>query len=327
MNDHENDADDRIGTLLRATGRRPPVPSERTERVRGSVHSAWKAEVKRRSRRRRLRFGVALAAAAAIFATIGIALRSRSVPVPEATIAARVEVATGTSGLRPGDAVSGGTTVATPLEGGVAVRMTSGHSVRLDAETRVHFATTGAIALERGAVYIDSIGANDGDTLEVITRFGTVRDVGTQFEVRLRDDTILVRVREGSVDLERADGFLRVVAGSELRVGREGRVSRGTLDRAGPGWAWVDTLTPMIEIDGLPLQVFLEWAARERGLRLELSSTDVTRTSSETRLSGSVTGMSVDEALDSVLPACGLRHRIEDQSLIVESTNDAEGTG
>ena len=74
-----------------------------------------------------------------------------------------------------------------------------------------------------GTMYFDSgaaTGAATGaGTLEVVTSHGLVREIGTQFEVMSTSAALRVRVREGSVEIEReqqASG-LTGAAGEQLR--------------------------------------------------------------------------------------------------------------
>ena len=71
MNDH-----DAIEALLKATGRRPAVPADRTDRVRAAAYDGWRREVARRARHRRIGWGVSLAAAAAVVVALGLGIRA-----------------------------------------------------------------------------------------------------------------------------------------------------------------------------------------------------------------------------------------------------------
>ena len=55
-----------------------------------------------------------------------------------------------------GERIPVGTELATSSEGRAALRLASGHSVRLDTATRVRWLSHDSFALESGAVYVDS---------------------------------------------------------------------------------------------------------------------------------------------------------------------------
>ena len=333
--DHPSDG---IETLLRATGRRPAVPTDRADRVEASVRAHWRSAVHDRSRRRRLRTAVALALAATVLIAVGLGIGRRigSAPPPAAT--ARVErvvaaawsrpVSDGSTGapvaLQPGDEIPAGSELVTQDGGLLAVRMESGHSVRLDAGTRLRLVSEGVIALARGAIYVDSLGAQRAPNVgfQIRTPFGSIRDVGTQFEARLQTASLRLSVREGSIFLDRGDSSLEVSVGQELEVAEDGRAARQALTAFGPAWTWIGEVTPMLGLDGRSLREFLDWMARERGLTLEFASAGVARSASEIRLNGSIDTMTLAEALESVLSTCRMRGRITGSVLFVEPTDE-----
>lgn len=314
--------DDRIEELLRATGRRPAVPADRTERVRATVRAHWREQLRRRARvRRRLVLGTALAAAAVVVAAVlGAVFAPRQDESMLVVAAAAGPVA---DELPVGSRIEAGRRLATGADGRLALRSASGRSIRLDSDTRLTVVSGRALSLERGAVYVDSGGPDEGggEGLEVRTSLGTVSERGTQFETRLRPSSLVVRVREGAVLLDGERRRHEVAAGQQLILGADGRVSQSAIARSGAGWAWVESVAPMMEIDGRPLSEFLDWVAREKSLRLVLVGPGLAGVAEQTRLSGSIAGMTLEQALDSVLPTCGLGYRIEGETLVVRPTD------
>jgi fido (protein-threonine AMPylation protein) len=82
----------------------------------------------------------------------------------------------------------------------------------------------------------------------------------------------------------------------------------------------------MMEIEGRSLREFLDWMARERGFRIRFSSGDLEADAGSIRLNGSIRGMTLDQALESVLLASGMRHRIEADLLVVERLEGPPGS-
>lgn len=208
-----------------------------------------------------------------------------------------------------GDGESGGRT---------AVRLAGGQSVRLDAGSRVRFESRSSMTLERGAVYFDS---RSGAGVEVRTALGVVRDIGTQFEVRLLPDVspvLRVRVREGSVMLEQDDASHLAVAGEQLRIDATGNLKRDTTQVHGPRWNWVLDTAPTPEIAGKPLSSFLDWAAREGGWELRFADDETARIAAATVLHGDVRNLSVTEASSMVLQGSGLGYHLEGGAFVVE---------
>ncbi|HSF38723.1 MAG TPA: FecR domain-containing protein, partial [Thermoanaerobaculia bacterium] len=177
----------------------------------------------------------------------------------------------------------------------------------------------GALALDRGAVYVDS-GSHGpaAEPLRLETPLGEVRETGTQYEVRLGADSIRIRVREGSVVLRADDGLHTVGALTELETDGRGTVATREIPRSGPEWGWIAGVTPMPDLEGLTARAFLDRIAREGGWTLTFADEETARLAAETVLQGTVSGMTPEEALDAVLPTCGLSHRIEDGRLIVD---------
>jgi len=182
MNEERNH--DEIATLIRLAGRRTPVSEERAARVREAVHAEWLKAARQRTRIRL--FAAAAAMAAVVFAGRLVQQTTRIAPVPAA---AQVRV------FR--------------TEAGFASLDWNGVALRLDKATQIRIVSAQALILDRGALYFDG----DHARREVRTRFGTVRDVGTRFEVRT-GDVLHVRVRDGRVDF-RGEA---VDAGTELIV-------------------------------------------------------------------------------------------------------------
>ncbi len=228
--------------------------------------------------------------------------------------------------VRPGTPLHPGAVIDTGVgesAGRTAVRLAGGQSVRLDAGSRVRFESSSSMTLERGAVYFDS---RSGAGVEVRTALGVVRDIGTQFEVRLLPDVspvLRVRVREGSVMLEQAGASHRAVAGEQLRVDASGTIERDTTPIHGPRWDWVLDTAPTPEIAGKPLARFLDWAAREGGWELRFADDETARIAAATVLHGDVQNLSVTEASSIVLQGSGLGYHLEGGAFVVEPRSAA----
>jgi hypothetical protein len=318
-------ADDLIGTLLRLTGPRPAAPPERAARVKAAVHAEWRAAVAARARRRTQRLLAVLAAAAVLAVTIPL-LRGRlgaPAPVPAA---ARIEIDL------PGAAAGGVVPIGGMLDTGagrrMAIRMSSGHSVRLDTGTRARVESGAAVTLLAGGLYVDSGGPErrGRGPIEIRTPAGPVQDLGTQFEVRVLDEdgAVRVRVREGLVALRRPAGSSRVMAGRELLVDAGGASRERPLDDPAGAWGWIGEVTPMMAIDGRTLGEFLAWFGRERGVAIRFADPDLEASAAGIRLSGSIDGMSLDEALASVLAISGLGQRSDGALLFIERPPGAQ---
>lgn len=299
-----SEPDDDLRQLLESAGARPEPPAEDLARIREAFRAEWQEHVRRRAPRVP-RF---LALAAMVLAAVGVAWWLSSV---ERGPAARVESVSGVSGLEPGQEIRAGTGLETG-PGRAALRLVGGPSLRLDAGTRIGLVSPAEVRLERGAVYLDSR-LGDGQ-VAIHTPLGVVTDVGTRFEVRLlgEGEALRVRVREGEA---RVAG-LSVAAGEEVVLRDGGAVERRRAATYGPGWDWVLAAAPPLAIDGLTLEQLLDRVAREAGWTVEYEDEDLAASAASIQVHGP-SGLGPVQALDVVLPAAGLRHRVVDGRLIV----------
>ena len=344
MNNRDDDTrtarpdDDAIDGLIRSAGPRPEIPGDDLAAIRDAAGEAWHGLVAA-ERRKRMRRRFYYAAAATLLVAVVGSWWWLPGGGPGVVTAATVELAQGSveiladggeTGAVPaiGEDVSAGSHVRTGDDGAeqstrVALRMANGQSVRLDAKTRIALVSESRIDLEQGALYVDSgPSVPDDANLEIHTPLGVVREIGTQYEIRLRDGAadageVTLRVREGSVSI-RPDGEAIVAAsGEELTVGRDGSVARSSVLPDARLWSWIQEAAPPLEIEGLSLSAYLGWVARETGLRIIYDDADLARAANEVTLHGSIEGLRPGESVDVILQGSGLEHRVEDGAIRV----------
>lgn len=312
---------DEIAEAIRRAGKRPPVPEDALARLEAATRAHWQEKVRRRERRWRTPL---LAVAALVVLGVGLWLWNERPARKPISPMARVEAITGTVWIEVGDArrelrggegVPVGSGLATSESGRVAVRIPTGHSIRLDSGSYVRLRAPSDLALDRGAVYADSGVPRNPRSIVVRTSAGEIRDVGTQFEVRVLRSSVRIRVREGSVSLVGADERHEVSAGGGLEIGNDGTVSRHELTGDGSEWTWVTEVAPMIDVRGRPLREALAWIAREKGWRLSFADADTEKLASDIILEGSIEGLTLDQALDAILATSRLTHRVEQGEL------------
>ncbi len=333
---HEEEA---VRRLLEDAGPRPALPEEDLASIKEAAHAEWRRRYgDRRVPRRSVRLWMSLAAAA-LLAAVGLVWWARTpdrAPAPALT-AASIELLTGVvrweaSGEKPVELLS--SAVGRPLRAGselvtgagrerlgrLALRMAGGASVRLDDGTRVRLASARVVELTRGAVYVDT-GAEPGGREEVAvhTPAGLFQGVGTQFEVRAEAGgaATRLRVREGSVVLDRGVESVLTDTGGELIVRGDGSQDRRRMSAYGPEWDWVVKTAPMLDIEGVKVRTFLDWIARETGRRVELADQQTASLCDSIVLHGSIAHLTPAEAPSVVLSSSGLGHRVLDGTLVV----------
>ncbi len=72
-------------------------------------------------------------------------------------------------------------------------------------------------------------------------------------------------------------------------------------------WNWLATITPPFTLEGRSVEDFLEWAARETGRSVVFASPDAAERARAVTLSGTVEGLTPDEAVAAVLSTTSLR--------------------
>ena len=329
------DPDDVVRDLLRQA---PPsaVDAARAARVRAAVHDAWKdAAAGERRRKRRVMLAIAAVFVSAIALTLVSALRERAVPTPATAMASTLFLTgdvvfehDGQAGAgRVGDALMPGTRIETNA-GRAAIALTNGIELRLDANTAVTLDSPETLSLGSGALYLDSSHrTGPPETVAIVARGTVIRNLGTRYEVRLSEDALRVRVRDGQVEVESAFGTRKVAPGSQVRV-TSSEIQAGPASTSGPDWDWIVRATQPPQIEGRPLAEFLAWAEREGGRPIRFADPELERATRATIVYGAIERLTVEEALDVVLASCGLARRPgdnEDDVITIVAADDAGG--
>lgn len=311
--------DQDVAGLLRRAGARAAPAADRERRVKAAVIREWQTAVAAR-RRRRVTTAVLLAAAATALLAVWVGRPDGGAPARAAF--GRIERvqgdpvrARGTEEPLTVDATLWiGDDVETNGAARLGLRHASGLSLRLDHDTRVRLMAHDTVLLITGAIYVDSEAGTAPIAIE--TALATVRDVGTQFEVRLGERTLSVRVRSGLVEVVRGQDIEPARPGTELTVGPAG-VSRRTIQPFGDEWSWVTTVGPAFDTEGRPLSTFLEHLCREQGWTLSWADRRLPLDASGIILHGSLAGTTPEEQLTIALSASGLGYRLVNGELVV----------
>lgn len=328
-NAFDPDRDGQIARLLKLAGRRPSPNLERMQRARAAARAEWRHALKVRGRHRRL----ALVAMLAILAGAGGAawmLKDRAVPVDRVEIATfqkiigTVHVSDGAVNERAAIASTNGRVrtadrLDTAEHSGAAVRYFDGVSIRLSAETTLTLDSVSRLTLVRGSIYVDSDPQQDRNSLVVLTALGTVRHVGTQFEVRVQPGSLDVRVREGEVSIENRTARLTATAGEALLLKENRPAERRRIASSGPDWNWVTSMAAPFTLEGSTVPLFLQWVSREEGVQWEYADAATRRVADRTVLHGTIEGLTPAEALLAVLPAAGLTSKRDGDRLVISA--------
>ena len=321
--------DTSIEELLLQVGARDEPSADMMLEVQAAVHAEWQSMLRaRRTRRQFIAVGIAASAVLAV----GVAFFGVRHMAPTPTQVAQIMRIDGHLLVRPqgqtarelavAQSVSTGETIQTDDRSRAALQFGAAVSLRLDQGTIVKVASADELVLTAGALYIDSQAQNPQE-LTVRTDAGSVRHVGTQYEVRTHADDMVVSVREGRVMIANAAGTSSGVAGEEIRVTPRGQIVRGSVAAHDPRWQWAARTAPQFDINDHTLAVFLEWVARETGRKVVYASSEAQSAANGLKLRGSIVGLDPDTALNAVLSTTQLhRYQTKDELIGIALTSD-----
>jgi ferric-dicitrate binding protein FerR (iron transport regulator) len=324
-----NSDDTGIEDLLREVGARDEPAADLMREVEAAVHAEWQSMLQARRTRRRF---VAVSIAASALLAVGGAFFGVRYLAPTPIQVAQITRIDGHLLVRPqgqtarelalAQSVSTGETIQTDDRSRAALQFGDAVSLRLDQGTIVKVAAVDELVLTAGALYIDSQARNPQE-LTVRTDAGSVRHVGTQYEVRTHADEMVVSVREGRVMIANAAGTSSGVAGERIRVTPRGQIVRSTVAAHDPNWQWAARTAPQFDINDHTLATFLEWVARETGRKVVYSSSQAQSAASGLKLRGSIAGLDPDTALEAVLSTTQLhRYQTKDELIGIALASD-----
>jgi len=287
---------------------------EALQRIRAATEAEWRAQT---GAKRRRWIPVAAAASALTLALLGAwTLLGRGGTAVAGQPVARLERAQppGVVELLPlwrkaavsvGAEIRGGQVF--EVRGATLFALHGGGNLRVAPGAEFEVVAADAIRLVRGELYVDiPPGASPAQSFVAITDAGEFRHLGTQFALAVVDGATRLRVREGSVRWQAADGDSTVPAGTEVLIDRDHNVTRHPIDSASPAWAWSESIAPVIEIEDRPLSEFLDWVARETGRKLIVADDDARRQIATIRMHGDVRGLEPLQALKAVMASTSL---------------------
>lgn len=269
--DIDSDAD--IEQLLSLAGPRIQPPADVEARVRSATMAAvvalpepaapkafWRQPI------------VALAATVALSLVIGFLATRDSTPAS----AGEILYASGAYTIRGSeigaDDVAPGSIIRTTT-GRMLIDLRHGRTLRIDEGASLTLHSDSEIWLHGGRIYIDSA---SGDPVSVVTPFASVTDVGTQFEVLVDGESLIVATREGVVNVQLGDEELlsraRSGEGEELKIAALELVSRAPVSTTGSRWSWTQRARPLFSVQDRTVLEYLRWSARESGRTLRFAT-------------------------------------------------------
>lgn len=321
MTDHPRDQDPLAVLLRLAEQDAPSATPAAARRARMAVEMEWRRTLRARRRRRRVvlagAFGALAAAAALTLWLTAPGLPFFGLPDPrEAPVAELVRgslVQNGHVVDEAGASFARGSELRTATDESAALLLADGRSIRLAPGTSLRLDGEARARLDSGALYVDSPPESAGRSLVVATPYGEARNLATQFELRVEDQALRLRVREGKVRL--ATPKQDVIAGAGMEVAwTPGKVETSAVPVRGELWRPYVELAHF-DLEGATLDQFLVWVRRETGLRIEWSDPALELRSRGVVLHGTLGGMPPHLAPAVVLPTAGLSSALDDEVL------------
>lgn len=313
MNERNDFTDDdaEIAELLRKVGTRDEPSPDMMRDVEAAVQAEWRQVVAQRQRRRTAIWAAAASVCALAFGAFFTVRLMDTQGQPFATLLRTDgEVFIAADGrqwsrIRDGQRIAVGDSIRSDAR--AALQLDDGLAVRLDRGTSFKITDIDRLALNVGALYVDSQGAAAGDSLVIETHAGSVRHLGTQYQVRTRRDGIDVSVREGRVMIEGETGSNVAAAGEHLSISMQGSVQRTAIAPSDEQWRWASEVAPTFVIENASLAAFLDWISRETGRTLVYATPTAKTAATAEILHGSIEGLAPDVALAAVLATTSLR--------------------
>lgn len=285
---------DAVETLLEKAEPRAAPPRQMEQDVRAAVQSEWAAVSGKRQRRRAFRN---IAAAATILLAVVFTFTSLQQTAVPAIEVALLDQSKGTLRLYSseleamddaGKTLFAGQILQTGKDSAAGLAWSDGGSLRVDENTRIELLSTGEIFLHSGRVYFDSFGTDAGAAFAIQTEHGLVSHIGTQFMAAASDADLVVSVREGEVNIAGIAYDQTVHRGQRAELSGAGRPVTTNTSGVGDAWAWVESVSPNISVDGMTGYEFLQWVGRETGFTIYYANEAVNQIARTTELMGTV---------------------------------------
>lgn len=319
MSNSESQATDReehdIARLLRAAGRREELPQALKQRWEEKFREELKPRQKRRHHLRYFAAGIAAGIVALGMATILSLPNTHVSPgtISIASISGGAHLLNSDSGekaLSVGQQLNTGAKLRTGPSGFVAVRQ-GGYDIRIHSSSAIslHY---NSITVDAGEIYISNEDRGDAQgRIKVLTRYGEIEDIGTQFTVRVDHDRVVSTVRRGAVLVTTPSEEYRAEADPETarQITFDDRHLLEISDRSpsGPAWEWIYQSSLDYELEGQSVFDFLQWSSGETGAKIRYATQSAEIYARVTLLHGDLNDLNPDEAIEPVLESTHLR--------------------
>lgn len=186
----------------------------------------------------------------------------------------------------------------------IALDWNAGGTLRLDTNTKVALVSPVEIRLIRGAVYYDSYdyesqSSATADAITITTPYGEITHVGTQFSVRMQENSLLLRVREGIAQISSDVETSLIGEETEGLFDSRGITLKQHVNTYGESWRWAEEIAPLYSASGKSPKEVLAWIGRETGRKLVYASPESLELARSQKISG-LESVSPEQALTAI---------------------------
>ncbi len=318
-----------IEKLLKAAG--PLVKSDENmmNDIRSEVENTWLEVVAKRKARRYWVYSGSMAASIVALTMLVLSLQisifDDKASINGAQIAQVVMFdGSGTindSGLHHGRTLVSGDHIQTE-SGHLTIQLYDQTLVVLSANTDLTLSNHNTLQLTAGKIYLDSPDINTSVT--VITPWGNVRDIGTQYEVAVSANELQLAMRSGKVVMELDDKTLYASVfeglGDVVSVDTNNDIQKSTMSPSDPYWSWTHKALSDFDVNNQSVFEVLEWVHRVTGKNIVFATDDVQRLAHETTLAGGkLSPAHVENSLPMLLGSTLLSAKIMKEDIIIQA--------
>lgn len=174
------------------------------------------------------------------------------------------------------------------VRGYVHLTLVTGLTVTLAPDTQLTYETPDRFSVHGGRIFVDA-GADD-QKVWIRTPHAEITDTGTQFDIAVEGDELIVAVREGAIDIHLDAQVIQAIAADGIgeRLTFAGRQLDHTdqLTASDDWWNWRQAGRPAYILDGSTVFDYVSWMARDRGHHIEFGSRAVEARAKGSKLEG-----------------------------------------
>jgi FecR protein len=315
---------DKLAQLLAKAGPRATPPARIEAEVRAAVHAEWLHLTQGRKAQQQRRW---LAAAAVLVCVVSAGWLARNMSssvgvesgsaTPTLAVVAELRGAAMLNNVATEQAgqIHTGDVLRTQGEGGMRVELQNGVSLRVAANTELHWLAADSVQLTQGAVYVDSHANRAPLTIHTVR--GEITHLGTRYLVDVEQQSLHVAVREGKVAVRADNKQVTVDALQQVQLGAGGDIVRADLQLTDAMWQWADALAQPFALENRSVAEFLQWVASETGCELSYVSPSVKAAASSTVLHGQASNQAPLQAMQTVLATTDFHAAVQGRQLVI----------